>query len=293
MTGTVEREMTRRMNLRKPIPALGVALALLLIVATLIPTATTDLTPAPAPVSSYAAAVALVAKRQRGDDTLAVPEGRTVLLTHGRRSARVVVLFHGFTNSPRQYEHLAAQLFASGDNVYIPRLPLHAVWGSRVGALASLTAEQLRQAADSAVDVATGLGDTIVVAGVSAGGTIAAWIAQNRGEVRRAVLIAPLFEVGRVPRFIDRPLVNVALHLPNVTRSDAPDTLRPDRELGVSSRAVAQVIRLGLAVRRRADDNAPRVREVAFVTNASDHTVLRHPIDDLARRWSGEGARVT
>src|SRR4051812_39257607 len=149
--------MLRRPNLRKPMPVTAGLLALLMVVVTLIPTATADLTPSPSPSTSYADAVARVADPQRGDAGLAVPPGRTVLLTHGKRSARVVVLFHGFTNSPRQYEHLAAQLYATGDNVYIPRLPLHAEWGSRAGTLAALTAEALRQAADSAVDVATGL----------------------------------------------------------------------------------------------------------------------------------------
>jgi alpha-beta hydrolase superfamily lysophospholipase len=213
-------------------------------------------------------------------------------MTHGAPTARIVVLFHGLTNSPKQYEHLAALLYASGDNVYVPRLPHHAERNGNARTLASLTAEELRQCADSAVDVAQGLGDSVIVAGISAGGTIAAWIAQYRPDVRRAVIVAPVFQIGRVPPFLDAPLMNLALRIPNLTRYDQPDSVRPDRELGVSTRAIAQVLRLGVAVRQAADESSPRTHDIVFVTNANDHTVKTSPAVALARRWSEHGARA-
>ena len=42
-----------------------------------------------------------------------------------------------------------------------------------------------------AVDIAAGLGDQVTIAGLSAGGVVAAWAAQHRRDVHRAVLIAP------------------------------------------------------------------------------------------------------
>jgi alpha-beta hydrolase superfamily lysophospholipase len=210
-------------------------------------------------------------------------------MTHGHRTARVVVLFHGLTNSPRQYEHLGDILYEAGDNVYIPRLPHHAERDGNAKTLASLTAEELRACADSAVDAAQGLGDSVVVAGVSAGGTVAAWVAQNRPDVGRAMIVAPLLGIGRVPSFLDAPLMNLALHIPNLTRNDSPDSLRPDRELGVSTHAIAEVLRLGVAVREAADSTAPRTRDIIFVMNANDHTVKRSPAVALARRWAMHG----
>ena len=259
----------------------------------LLPTGVTDLASHPAPAATYAAAVARIEARQAGDDRIAVPGGRTIFLTHGGRTARVVVLFHGLTNSPRQYDHLAAQLFAEGDNVYIPRLPRHAERGGRAATLSTLTAEELRDAGDSAVDIADGLADSVVVAGVSAGGTISAWLAQNRGDVRRAVIIAPLLEIGRLPAFLDGPLMNLALRTPNITHNLPPDSLRPDRELGETSRAVAQILRLAVALRKSADRAPARARNIVFVTNGNDHTILAAPVLQLARRWSETGANVT
>src|SRR5258708_7633596 len=223
------------------------AVVLVIGLAALIPTRATEFASHASPATSYADAVNRIVQRQEADDRVAVPAGRSVLLTHGARTARVVVLFHGFTNSPRQYEHLAGLLHARGDNVYIPRLPHHAERGGRAATLAQVTAEDLRGTADSAVDAADGLGDSVIVAGVSAGGTIAAWLAQNRQDVHRAVIIAPLLEIGRLPSFFDNPLMNFALRAPNVTRNEAPDSQRPDRELGVASRGVAQILRLGVA----------------------------------------------
>jgi esterase/lipase len=268
------------------------AVIFLIVVTAVIPTRTDGFSSQSTPARSYAEAVRRVVLRQQADDRVVARGGRSLLMTHGAPTHRVVVLFHGFTNSPEQYAHLAALLYAAGDNVYVPRLPHHAERNGNAKTLAGLTAEELRACADSAVDVAQGLGDSVIVAGVSAGGTIAAWIAQYRPDVRRAVLVAPVFEIGRVPSFLQAPLMNIALRIPNLSRSDTPDSLRPDRELGVSTRAIAQILRLGTAVERAADTTSPRTHDIVFVVNANDHTVKTAPGLALARRWSREGAHT-
>lgn len=267
----------------------GVALLAIALVA-IVPPRAADFSSHPAPATSYGDAVNRILMRQRADDRVAVPGGRSILMTHGARTARIVVLFHGLTNSPKQYEHLGTLLYEAGDNVYIPRLPHHAEHNGNAKTLASLTAEELRACADSAVDAAEGLGDSVVVAGVSAGGTVSAWVAQNRPDIRRAVIVAPLLEIGRVPSFLAAPLMNLALNIPNLTRNDSPDSLRPDRELGVSTHAVAQVLRLGVAVRDASESAAARTHDIIFVMNANDHTVKTSPAVALARRWAMNGA---
>jgi esterase/lipase len=272
---------------------LAAAAALVIILAAAVPVRTAGLVSHAVPAMSYDDAVERIVRRQEADDRVAAEGGRSIFLTHGIRSARAVVLLHGFTNSPRQFEHLAAMLYAAGDNVYVPRLPHHAERNGTAKTLASLTAEELRDYADSAMDVADGLGDSVVVAGLSAGGTVAAWIAQTRGDAQRVMIIAPLLAIARVPQLLETPLMNLALRIPNVTQADSPDPSRPDRELGVSSRAIAQVMRLGTAVRRTAALTPPLVHEIVFVTNANDKTVKTAPVVDLARVWSRAGSAVT
>ena len=272
----------------------GVVTGVVLVIAlaAVIPTQTRDLVSHATPARGYADAISRVIRQQEFDDRVVAPGGRSVLLTHGGRTARTVILLHGFTNSPRQYEHFAARLYAAGDNVYIPRLPHHAERNGTAASLADLTAEELRRCADSAVDVADGLGDSVIVAGVSSGGTIVAWIAQNRPDIHRAVIVAPVLEIARVPSFLAAPLMNLALRVPNVTLTEPPDRLRPDRKLGVSSRAVAELLRFGTAVRRAATRIPPLTRNIAFMMNANDHTVKTSPAVELARRWSQDGASV-
>ena len=265
----------------------------LVLLAALVPTGTGDLISHASPARDYADAVDRALGQQRVDDTLAAPGGRSILLTHNRRTARAVVLLHGFTNSPRQFQEFAGELFAAGDNVYVPRLPHHAERHGTAVTLAGLTAEELRACADAAIDIAAGLGDSVIVVGLSAGGTMAAWIAQYRGDVRRSVIIAPTLGIARVPSGLATPLMNLALRLPNLTLKDPPDPARPDRELGTASQAIAQILRLGKAVRRVADHTPPRAHEIVFLMNAHDHTVKLAPVLELARTWSESGAAVS
>jgi esterase/lipase len=271
---------------------LRVATAVVGVVAA-IPTRTGDLQSRPRPAADYTAAVALASVQQAIDDSIAVPQGRSILLTHGHRTARAVVLVHGFTDSPRQFAELADSLFAQGDNVYVPRLPHHSERGGDVSRLARITAEGLRDFADATTDVAAGLCDSITVVGLSAGATVAAWIAQNRHEVQRVVLIAPAFQVNHVPSLFERALVNLASRGPNVTRHAAPDTTQPDLAPGVATKGVAQVFRLGIAARRAADVSQPAASEMVLLLNANDRTVKSAPALDLAKQWWTHGANVS
>jgi esterase/lipase len=268
-------------------------LALVVGLAATIPLRAGDLRSHPFPAADYSQAINLVARRQTADDRVADPIGRTVLLTHGARTARIDILLHGFTDSPNQFAELADSLYRGGDNVYVPRLPHHAERSGDARALAGLTAVELRQTADSAVDIATALGDTVVVVGLSVGGTMAAWMGQHRHEVRRVVLIAPAFEAARVPSRLEGFLINLTERLPNVTRQSAPDTARPDRNPGFATHALAEVLRLGKAVQKAAQRKPPKAAEFTFLLNDRDRTVKTSAAMRLANDWEAHGARVS
>ncbi len=268
-------------------------LALVVGLAATIPLRSGDLRSHPFPAADYRSAIDRVTRRQAADDRVVAPGGRTVLLTHGSRTTRVDILLHGFTDSPNQFAELADSLFQAGDNVYVPRLPHHAERSGDARALAGLTAVQLRQTADSAVDVAAALGDTVVVVGLSVGGTMAAWMGQHRPEVRRVVMIAPAFEAARVPSRLEGFLINLTERLPNVTRRSAPDTARPDRNPGFATHALAEVLRLGKAVQKAAGHRSPRAAEFTFLLNDRDRTVKSATSLRLAEAWDAHGARVS
>ena len=266
----------------------GVVLAFLL--TAFVPTSTDSLVARPRPAKDYDEAVSRARLFERGD-SIATASGRSVLRVHGHRTPRAVVLFHGLTNSPYQFRDLADSIYNAGDNVFIPRLPWHALPGGTQRELARLTATALRDVADASVDIASGLGDTVIVFGLSLGGTVAAWVAQFR-SVDRVVIAAPALGVSHVTAVLETPLMNLGLRLPDYSHDDPADPRRPDRMPGWCSRGIAQMMALGLAARRRASTVAPRTHTIRMLVNAHDQTVNRTLIDDLVASWRAKGAPV-
>ena len=243
---------------------------------------------------SYADAVARIANQQRQDDSVAVANGRSIFMTHGASAPRVYVLLHGFTDAPTQFAAVGAHLFADGANVYIPRLPHHAERTSPLRAISRVRSDELARFADSTAEIARGLGDTIVVVGLSAGGVLAGWIAQFHPEVQRAVLIAPAIAPGGVLSDDDGgALVMLASKLPDIERMTAPpDTGRPENIPGVTTRGLAELLRLGRRVHDQAENGPPAVRDIVLLLNERDRTVNESASLDLAQRWMDRGAGV-
>jgi pimeloyl-ACP methyl ester carboxylesterase len=136
----------------------------------------------PHPVRNYAEAIDSVASFARADSAGIAPECRSALYTHGRRTAHVVLIFHGLTNCPAQFDSLARIAYARGANVFVPRLPRHGFANRMTDELGKSDARELVAFADRAVDAASGPSDTLTVVGLSVGGTLAAWAAQERGR---------------------------------------------------------------------------------------------------------------
>jgi alpha-beta hydrolase superfamily lysophospholipase len=242
----------------------------------------------------YESAVARITARQAAESSVVVRGLGSILMTHGQRTPRVYVLLHGFTDVPTQFQLVGEHLFATGDNVYIPRLPHH---GERVGpvrALGRVQALELAAFGDSSFDVARALGDSVIVVGLSAGGAITGAIAQAR-EVRRAVLIAPAIAPGRMADEDEqRVLLAITSRLPEYRRQSAPpDTANPEYVQGISSRGLSEVLGLGRRVRSDAARRPPATKEIVFLLNERDATVSEAAAIDLAERWFDHGANVT
>jgi hypothetical protein len=86
--------------------------------------------------------------------------------------------------------------------------------------------------------------------------------------------------------------MNLMLRMPNYSKSDPPDTLRPDRSLGWSTHGIGEMLKLGAAVRKGADNTAPLAHDIRVLANASDGTINREAIDELVEHWWQKGAPV-
>ena len=120
----------------------------------------------PDPAADYATALEKFATLQSLDGDDLNPVCHSTLLTHDRKTDRVVVLLHGITNCPQQYATFAPQLFERGCNVFIPRMPRNGLADRMTNELQHLKAQELRTFCDDICDIAAGLGDRVVVTGL-------------------------------------------------------------------------------------------------------------------------------
>jgi pimeloyl-ACP methyl ester carboxylesterase len=221
--------------------------------------------------------------------------GKTIVLSHGGVRPRAIVLLHGFTASPTQFIRFARDLFARGHNVLVPRLPRHGYGERMTDALAGLTDEHLRWVARESLEIGRTLGEQVTIAGFSAGGTLALWLAQ-RESFDRAVAIAPFLGVPWMPNSLMRITTNALLRVPNWFIWWDP--VRRERLMPAHgyprypTHAIAYLYRISNDVMRDAALGPPKTRAVVVVSNSGEMGVDNRAIRALVRRWNAHGAAI-
>jgi pimeloyl-ACP methyl ester carboxylesterase len=215
-------------------------------------------------------------------------KGRTLAYVHGTRRPRSVVLLHGMSASPAQFERVAADLFDRGHNVVVPRLPRHGHADRLSTALERLRAEDLYAAVADYMSVAQELGERVTVAGFSLGGLLAAWIGQHY-EIDRCVPIAPFFGIACIPNRLMNTVAERLLRLPN--RFHWWNPVLRDKHIAAcgypryATHAIAHSYRIARGVLDEALTTAPGAEHVTIITNASEIAVNNYAIRRLYRRW--------
>jgi olefin beta-lactone synthetase len=262
-----------------------------------IPPDTRGIVSRPDPAKDYAQAMQRVASLQARDTPEIRDDCRTILMAHGRRTERAIVLLHGLTNCPRQFERLGATLSDQGHNVLIARLPRHGLEHRMTSELGRLRAQEVAAFTDQVVDAAAGLGQRVTVVGLSLGANAAAWATQERVEVDRAILIAPALGLPGLPNWLSGPSVHYFADTPNRfhwwdrdRRENLPGP--PQVYPRFATRALGEMLKLGHAVRARAQTRAPAAREILLVSVGGDKAVSNGLIAALARTWRAHGGKV-
>ena len=215
-------------------------------------------------------------------------KGRTLAYVHGTRRPRSVVLLHGMSASPAQFERVAADLFDRGHNVVVPRLPRHGHADRLSTALERLRAEDLYAAVTDYMSVAQELGERVTVAGFSLGGLLAAWIGQHY-EIDRCVPIAPFFGIACIPNRLMNTVAERLLRLPN--RFHWWNPVLRDKHIAAcgypryATHAIAHSYRIARCVLDEALTSAPGAEHVTIITNAAEIAVNNYAIRRLYRRW--------
>ena len=244
----------------------------------------------------YSDAISIAKGLQDLDGPNVNPLCHTRVYTHGERVERSLVLLHGFTNCPQQFDALGRQFFDRGWNVVIPRYPRHGYTDRLNTSIAELRADHLAAVANRAAEVGAGLGERLTVAGLSLGAILAGLLAHSRGDVQRAVLIAPMLGLKPLPGPALKAMSAAAKALPNFYMwwsNDLKDSLGPAYGYPrFATHAYAALFDCGRQLVRLARTDAPRAKSIAVITNAGEPRLDNRFTYRLVESWRRHGADV-
>lgn len=203
----------------------------------------------------------------------------------GPRGALVV---HGFTGSPQSMKPIAFALAEAGFTVELPLLPGH---GTTVEDMMPTTWADWSGAVEAAYgDLATRC-NSVVVAGLSMGGTLTTWLAARHPEISGIALVNPL---------IDATAPSWAAAVASARQADGPtmpaigsDIAKPGIvESAYAATPVAPLLSLTEALGELAGDLSQVSCPVLLFTSPDDHVVDPRSSEMLAARVSGPLERV-
>jgi carboxylesterase len=220
----------------------------------------------------------------------------TRLYSHGRRVERALVLLHGFTNCPQQFDALGLQFFERGWNVLIPRYPRHGYNDRLNTSISELRSDHLVAVANRAAQAGAGLGQRLTIAGLSLGAILTGLVAQTREGIERAVLIAPMLGLKPIPGPALTALSNLMPRLPNFyiwwnnkLKAEAGPVYGYPR---FSTHAYAALFQTGDMLVRSARRDAPNARSIVVITNGAEPRLDNRLTYRLIDEWRAHGAAI-
>jgi len=134
-----------------------------------------------------------------------------------------------------------------------------------------------------------------VVVGLSGGGSIATWLAQERADIELAVPIAPFLGIGFIPRPLTRPLTNLILRIPDfhqwwdpVHKMSNPFSATYSYR-GYYIHALFENLRLGFIAEEDAKKIKPAAGKILVITNANDESVNNEVVAEFEQLWLEHG----
>jgi len=249
----------------------------------------------PQPPASYDEAVQTIRGLIARDaaDPAILPAALPRLYVHGGPVQHAVLLFHGFTNCPQQFDELAQRYHARGCNVYVPRIPHHGLKDRLTRDLASVTVDELADFATSAFELTRPLGTTVSTLGLSLGGTMVMWLAQTQ-PLDLAVPIAPFLIPYPLPPALGQFAMRLLATLPSmyfwwdfrIKEQCLPHYAYP----GYPTHALARLVFFGDDVFAAAEHEKPRARRSVLVLNEHDNAIDNGVARRLNALWNAHGA---
>jgi carboxylesterase len=199
-----------------------------------------------------------------------------------------VLVSHGFTGNPGSMRALAERFAAAGFAVELPRLPGH---GTHVDEMLPTRWPDWSEALEAAYHDLAARVDKVVVAGLSMGGTLVAWLASRHASIAGVVAVNGLFDPANAELI---PLLEAELANGEVMAGIGSDIAKPDvvetAYVGTPLRPLRSLLE---AVR---DEVSPALRHIRcpslVLTSIEDHVVPPASSDHYAASVSGPVERV-
>lgn len=191
-------------------------------------------------------------------------------------------------------------LAARGSAVVIPRLPGHGARDRRGLPLATIALADVLATSNEAIDIAAGLGDRVVVCGLSIGSAIGSWLTFARDDIARNVALVPFFGLRGFPEIADRLATRVLATIPNQfvpwdPRGDGGQ-VPPYAYPRFATRALATMLRIGLDAVARARTHTSSGESVLCLNArepAIDNALARVFAQRLERTRAGSTRVIT
>jgi carboxylesterase len=199
-----------------------------------------------------------------------------------------VLVLHGFTGNPQSMRPLAEALAAAGFSVELPLLPGH---GTAVEDMLPTRFSDWSEAAERSYRSLAERSASVAVVGLSMGGTLALWLAEQHPEVPALVLVNPMADPpAQSFRDVLRGLLESGVYVaPGVGSDIAKEGMV---ELAYPGSPVAAALSLFEGV----DEVAGRLTDVRcpvlLFSSREDHVVPSASGDVVAARVSGPIERV-
>jgi carboxylesterase len=184
---------------------------------------------------------------------------------------------------------LAEAFAAAGFAVELPRLPGH---GTAIEDMLETTWADWSAAAEAAYTDLAGRCDKVVVGGLSMGGTLTLWLAENHPEIAGIVLVNPAAEP---PAESFREMLQGILDSGNPTMPAVGNDIADEgkTELAYESTPVAPLLSMFDAVNDVAEGLGTIHCPVLLMNSPQDHVVPPSSSDLIAERVPGPLERVT
>lgn len=278
---------------------LGTLFALLLAAALIIfvPTSPLPVTQNPFSYASYEAAIADVPSfdEKEGKEVADLCVSR--VYHSGKKVARSIILWHGYTNCPKQFDELGKRLAAKGYNVLIPRTPGHGYTDRMTDALGKVTFEDFIAYIHRSLAIGAMLGEETTVVGLSGGGTFAMWSALYEKDAERVISIAPVAYPEGFEPYQREFVIRYASWMPNELRwwsneqkGDFPGP--PYSYRRYASKSMGIILHMSSTVEQALRGGMQLQKPVTFVINEADQALRTPELIEISGLFEKAGAQV-